>query len=163
MLSNLQIEDGAVRKVVIGSRVSHTEVAQFFLPWDFLGKDDYMDFLCESNGLFFPDGLCLKSDLYMGLEVETLYDLKGRIERYWAIAKETPDYPEDFTNGHMPIANDAAGNIYWIDLVSGEVLFIDSEYGVPEGLYVVADSFSSFYSALYPIHRDGYRGVSPEC
>jgi hypothetical protein len=152
MLSNLLIEDGAVRKEVIGSRVSHAEVAQFFLPWDFLGKYDYMDFLSESNGLFFPDGLCLKSDLYLGLEVETLYDLKGRIERYWAIAKENPDYPEDFTTGHMPIANDAAGNIYWIDLVSGEVLFIDSEYGVPEGLYVVSDSFSSFYSALYPMH-----------
>lgn len=151
MLSNLLIEDGAVRKEVIGSKVSHTEVAQFFLPWGFLGKDDYMDFLCESNGLFFPDGLCLKSDLYMGLEVETLYDLKGRIERYWAIAKENPDYPDAFTSGHMPIANDAAGNIYWIDLVSGEVSFIDSEYGVPEGLYVVSDSFSSFYSALYPI------------
>jgi hypothetical protein len=152
MLSNLLIEDGTVRKEVIGSRVPHTEVAQFFLPWDFRGKDDYIDFLCESNGLFFPDGLCLKSDLYMGLEVETLYDLKGRIERYWAIAKENPDYPEVFTSGHMPIANDAAGNIYWIDLVSGEVLFIDSEYGVPEGLYVVSDSFSSFYSALYPMH-----------
>lgn len=152
MLSNLLIEDGTVRKEVIGSRVSHTEVAQFFLPWDFPGKDDYMDFLCESNGLFFPDGLCLKSDLYMGLEVETLYDFKGRIERYWAIAKENPDYPEVFASGHMPIANDAAGNIYWIDLVSGEVLFIDSEYGVPEGLYVVSDSFSSFYSALYPMH-----------
>lgn len=152
MLSNLLIEDGAVRKQVIGSRVSHTEVAQFFLPWDFPEKDDYMDFLCESNGLFFPDGLCLKSDLYMGLEVETLYDFKGRIERYWAIAKENPDYPEVFASGHMPIANDAAGNIYWIDLVSGEVLFIDSEYGVPEGLYVVSDSFSSFYSALYPMH-----------
>ena len=152
MLSNLLIENGAVRKEVIGSKGSHTEVAQFFLPWDFPGKDDYMDFLCESNGLFFPDGLCLKSDLYMGLEVETLYDLKGRIERYWAIAKENPDYPDAFTSGHMPIANDAAGNIYWIDLVSREVSFIDSEYGVPEGLYVVSDSFSSFYSALYPMY-----------
>ena len=57
MLSNVLIEDGAVRKEVIGSSVSHTEVAPFFRPWDFLGKDDYMDFLCESNGLFFPDGL----------------------------------------------------------------------------------------------------------
>ena len=142
MLSNVLIEEGALRKEVIGSSVSDTEVAQFFLPWDFPGKDDYMDFLCESNGLFFPEG--------MGLEVETLYDLRGRIERYWAIAKENPDYPEAFTTGHMPIANDAAGNMYWIDLVSGEVLFIDSEYGVPEGQYVVSDSFSSFYSALYP-------------
>ena len=150
MLSNVLIEEGALRKEVIGSSVSDTEVAQFFLPWDFPGTDDYMDFLCESNGLFFPEGLCLKSDLYMGLEVETLYDLRGRIERYWAIAKENPDYPEAFTTGHMPIANDAAGNMYWIDLVSGEVLFIDSEYGVPEGQYVVSDSFSSFYSALYP-------------
>ena len=97
MLSNLLIEEGTVRKEVIGSSVSYTEVAQFLHPWDFPGKDDYMDFLCESNGLFFPEGLCLKSDLYMGLEVGTLYDLRGRIERYWAIAKENPDYPEAFT------------------------------------------------------------------
>ena len=47
MLSNVLIEEGTVRKEVIGSSVSHTEVVQFFHPWDFPGKDDYMDFLCK--------------------------------------------------------------------------------------------------------------------
>lgn len=67
------------------------------------------------------------------------------------IAKKNPDLPNDFTTRHIPIANDAAGNQYWVDLFSGKVLFIETEYDFPEGLHVVADCFCTFYSNLRPM------------
>lgn len=152
MLNNLFI-DNITSKQIIGTPLSKDAIAQFFVGWDFFGKDTYIDFLSRYNGLFFPDGLLLDISAHdIEMEVETFYDLCGRLEHYWNIARENVDIPKDFTMLHIPIADDAAGNEYWINLITGEVVFIEVEYGIPEGLHIVADSFSMFYSALRPMY-----------
>ena len=150
MLNNSFI-DKITNKKVIGRKISYENIVLFFCEWEFQGKDEYMEFLLQSNGLFFPDGLILKSNLDVELEVETLYDVNGRLERYWDIAKKNPDLPDDFTTRHIPIGNDAAGNQYWVDLFSGKILFFETEYDFPEGLHVVSDCFCTFYSNLRPM------------
>lgn len=150
MLNNSFI-DKITNKKVIGEKISHENIVLFFCEWEFPGKDEYMEFLLQFNGLFFPDGLILKSDLDVELEVETLYDVNGRLERYWDIAKKNPDLPDDFTTRHIPIGNDATGNQYWVDLFSGKILFFETEYDFPEGLHVVSDCFCTFYSNLRPM------------
>ena len=150
MLNNSFI-DKITNKKVIGRKISYENIVLFFCEWEFPGKDEYMEFLLQSNGLFFPDGLILKSNLDVELEVETLYDVNGRLERYWDIAKKNPDLPDDFTTRHIPIGNDAAGNQYWVDLFSGKILFFETEYDFPEGLHVVSDCFCTFYSNLRPM------------
>lgn len=150
MLNNSFI-DKITNKKVIGRKISYENIVLFFCEWEFPGKDEYMEFLLQFNGLFFPDGLILKSDLDVELEVETLYDVNGRLERYWDIAKKNPDLPDDFTTRHIPIGNDAAGNQYWVDLFSGKILFFETEYDFPEGLHVVSDCFCTFYSNLRPM------------
>ena len=150
MLNNSFI-DKITNKKVIGRKISYENIVLFFCEWEFPGKDEYMEFLLQFNGLFFPDGLILKSNLDVELEVETLYDVNGRLERYWDIAKKNPDLPDDFTTRHIPIGNDAAGNQYWVDLFSGKILFFETEYDFPEGLHVVSDCFCTFYSNLRPM------------
>lgn len=150
MLNNSFI-DKITNKKVIGRKISYENIVLFFCEWEFPGKDEYMEFLLQFNGLFFPDGLILKSDLDVELEVETLYDVNGRLEHYWDIAKKNPDLPDDFTTRHIPIGNDAAGNQYWVDLFSGKILFFETEYDFPEGLHVVSDCFCTFYSNLRPM------------
>lgn len=150
MLNNSFI-DKTTNKKVIGRKISYENIVLFFCEWEFPGKDEYMEFLLQFNGLFFPDGLILKSDLDVELEVETLYDVNGRLERYWDIAKKNPDLPDDFTTRHIPIGNDAAGNQYWVDLFSGKILFFETEYDFSEGLHVVSDCFCTFYSNLRPM------------
>ena len=150
MLNNSFI-DKITNKKVIGRKISYENIVLFFCEWEFQGKDEYMEFLLQSNGLFFPDGLILKSNLDVELEVETLYDVNGRLERYWDIAKKKPDLPDDFTTRHIPIGNDAAGNQYWVDLFSGKILFFETEYDFSEGLHVVSDCFCTFYSNLRPM------------
>ena len=150
MLNNSFI-DKITNKKVIGRKISYENIVLFFCEWEFPGKDEYMEFLLQFNGLFFPDGLILKSDLDVELEVETLYDVNGRLERYWDIAKKNPDLPDDFTTRHIPIGNDAAGNQYWVDLFSGKILFFETEYDFPEGLHDVSDCFCTFYSNLRPM------------
>lgn len=152
MLNNLFI-DNITSKQIIGTPLSKDTIAQFFVGWDFSGKDAYIDFLSKHNGLFFPDGLLLDISAHdIEMEVETFYDLCGRLEHYWNIARENVDISKDFTMLHIPIADDAAGNEYWINLITGEVVFIEVEYGIPEGVRVVADNFNAFYAALRPMY-----------
>ena len=152
MLNNLLI-DNITNKQIIGVSLPKDMIAKFFIEWNFSGKDAYIDFLSQYNGLFFPEGLLLEASSHdIEMEVETFYDLCGRLERYWDIAKDNVDIPKKFTISHIPIADDAAGNEYWINLITGEVVFIEVEYGIPEGVHIVADSFSTFYSALRPMH-----------
>ena len=152
MLNNLLI-DNITNKQIIGVPLSKDMIAKFFIEWNFSGKGAYIDFLSQYNGLFFPEGLLLEASAHdIEMEVETFYDLCGRLERYWDIAKDNIDIPKKFTMSHIPIADDAAGNEYWINLITGEVVFIEVEYGIPEGVHIVADNFSTFYSALRPMH-----------
>lgn len=123
----------------------------FFANGNSREKMNTWSFYYNLMDYFFPDGLILKSNLDVELEVETLYDVNGRLERYWDIAKKNPDLPDDFTTRHIPIGNDAAGNQYWVDLFSGKILFFETEYDFPEGLHVVSDCFCTFYSNLRPM------------
>lgn len=59
MLNNSFI-DKTTNKKVIGRKISYENIVLFFCEWEFPGKDEYMEFLFQFNGLFFPDGLILK-------------------------------------------------------------------------------------------------------
>ena len=54
MLNNLLI-DNITNKQIIGGPLPKDMIAKFFIEWNFSGKDAYIDFLSQYNGLFFPE------------------------------------------------------------------------------------------------------------
>ena len=56
MLNNLLI-DNITNKQIIGVSLPKDMIAKFFIEWNFSGKDAYIDFLSQYNGLFFSRGI----------------------------------------------------------------------------------------------------------
>ena len=135
---------------------------------DFPGKKEFTDFyLAHNGGVFTEHSLLYTDDLfadpcdYRLLEVESFLHIPlpddGDAESFtYSIEKEikrrighSGEY-DNFVLSHIPFANDAGDNTYWIDTKTGKIKFAEYDYvGYdPDGAITVAHSFSDFCTRL---------------
>ena len=125
-------------------------------PYEFDGKNDFIQFYQIYNGIFFPDGaeICQSRlpnhdrDDNEDFEIECFYDIGGRLEKMWEATKKMSKEANVFAETHIPIARDAAGNEFWIEIPSGFIKYVLWEYGLPDGEFLVAPSFREFCFAI---------------
>lgn len=128
------------------------------LPFEFEGKDDFVEFYLLHNGVYFPDGVRLSTEPFIPTyeraynmhEVELFYPIR-RIKSMWDAIKEQGFEVERFLENHFPFARDAGGNNYFIEVPSGEISYVSWEYGIEEGLALVASSFKDFCCSMLPL------------
>lgn len=130
------------------------------LPFDFKGKDDFVEFYLLHNGIYFPDGVRLSTEPFIPAheraynmhEVELFYPIR-RIRSMWDAIKEQGIEVEKFLENHFPFARDAGGNNYVIEFPSGEITYVNWEYDIEEGLTFVAPSFKDFCRSMIPLEE----------
>lgn len=141
--------------VVEAPRASREAVEALF-PGDFPGKEALIHFYTEVGAGSFPDGACIPSAEGEGeeapeyrMEVERFFSL-GELPGYLAEYKEFGDF-ETYCAGYIPIAGDGCGNDFFVSTRTGEVFYLDHEYGFEEGIFKVAGSFAEFLSSISPL------------
>ena len=112
---------------------------------NFPGKNDFVEFYLSHNGGSFTEGAGLFADDhikvpddYKEIEVENFLHIPlsddGDAKPYtYSIAKEKErryGYSEKFDSfilSHIPFADNAGDNTFWLDKITGEVKYIDYE------------------------------------
>ena len=84
-----------------------------------------------------------------GMEVERFFSL-GELSGYLAEYQEFGDF-ETYCKGYIPIASDGCGNDFFVSTRTGEVFYLDHEYGFEEGIFEIAGSFAEFLSSIRPL------------
>lgn len=128
------------------------------IPFDFKGKDVFVQFYLVHDGVYFPDGAVIrtnqfknvKDNEYDELEVEFIYSIEHLTKMREAIKKRSEE-AKKFAETHIPFARDAAGNEYFIESYTGMIKYISWEYGLEEGLIDVVESFKEFCLATEPL------------
>ena len=134
----------------------------------FPGKQDFVDFyLAHNGGIFTENALLYTDDFYENpadyrlLEVDGFLhiplpnDEEGESFTY-SIEKERKrrtghsDKFDEFVSCHIPFANDAGDNTYWINIETGKVKFMEYEYMGYDAdkAITVAHSFYDFCKRL---------------
>ena len=141
--------------VVEAPRASREAVEALF-PGDFVGKEALIHFYTEVGAGSFPDGACIPSAEGEGeeapeyrMEVERFFSL-GELPGYLAEYQEFGGF-ETSCKGYIPIASDGCGNDFFVSTRTGEVFYLDHEYGVEEGIFKVAGRFAEFLSSIHPL------------
>ena len=141
--------------VVEAPRASREAVEAVYLG-DFPGKGALICFYTEVGAGSFPDGACVPSAEGEGeeapayrMEVERFFSL-GELPGYLAEYQEFGDF-ETYCAGYIPIAGDGCGNDFFVSSRTGEVFYLDHEYGFEEGVVRVAGSFAEFLSSIHPL------------
>lgn len=139
------------------------------VPEQFPGKDDFVDFYSRQNGAWFSNGaLFYRSRLQAvspgeldRLEVMFVHfvprfeadehdELVSMLHIRMNLAKRRPAL-RDFAKAHLPLASDASGNEFWLDLSSGKVSYaLLDEFDGADNLVEVAPSFREFVSHMEP-------------
>lgn len=104
----------------------------------------------------FPDGASVTSSEAegagapeYGMEVERFFSLE-EIPGYLAEYQKFGGF-ETYCEGYIPIAGDGCGNDFFVSTLTGEVFYLDHEYGFEEGIFKVAGSFAEFLSSIHPL------------
>lgn len=123
---------------------------------DFPGKEALVHFYTEVGAGSFPGGASVTSSEAeragapeYGMEVERFFSL-GELPGYLAEYQEFGDF-ETYCAGYIPIASDGCGNDFFVSTRTGEVFYLDHEYGFEEGIFKVAGSFAEFLSSISPL------------
>lgn len=123
---------------------------------DFPGKEVLICFYTEVGTGSFPGGACVPSPEgegeeapEYGMEVERFFSL-GELPGYLSEYQEFGDF-ETYCAGYIPIASDGCGNDFFVSTRTGEVFYLDHEYGFEEGIFKVAGSFAEFLSSISPL------------
>ena len=83
------------------------------------------------------------------MEVERFFSLE-EIPGYLAEYQKVGGF-ETYCEGYIPIAGDGYGNDFFVSTLTGEVFYLDHEYGFEEGIFKVAGSFAEFLSSIRPL------------
>jgi len=136
------------------------------LPFNFNGKDFFVEFYLRYNGGVFTDGARFDRtkiypvihDGYTQLEIEGFYfipkseDDSDRcllsISKSWNLNKSN-SIKSDFLETHFPFACDAGGNEFWIDIETGKVKYFRM-YTDDDSVIEVAPSFYDFCNGIGP-------------
>lgn len=132
------------------------EAVEAVFPGDFPGKEALIHFYTEVGAGSFPGGASVTSSEAegagapeYGMEVVRFFSLE-ELPGYLAEYQEFGDF-ETYCKGYVPIANDGCGNDFFVSTRTGEVFYLDHEYGFEEGIFKVAGSFAEFLSAIHPL------------
>lgn len=128
------------------------------IPFDFKGKDVFIQFYLAHDGVYFPDGAVIRTSQfekvndneYDELEVEFIYSIE-HLTKMWEAIKKRSEEAKKFVETHIPFARDAAGNDFFIEIPTGIIKYISWEYEVEEGLIDVVASFKEFCLAIKPL------------
>ena len=141
---------------VVEAPLESTEAVEAVYLGDFPGKEALIHFYTAVGAGSFPDGARIPSAEGKGeeapeyrMEVERFFPL-GEIPGYLAEYQEF-GYFETYCAGYIPIAGDGCGNDFFVSTRTGEVFYLDHEYGFEEGIFKVAGSFAEFLSSISPI------------
>lgn len=141
---------------VVEAPLESAEAVEALFPGDFAGKEALIHFYTEVGAGSFPDGACVTSAEgeveeapEYRMEVERFFSL-GEIPGYLAEYQEFGDF-ETYCAGYIPIAGDGCGNGFFASSLTGEVFYLDHEYGFEEGIFKVAGSFAEFLSSIHPL------------
>lgn len=132
------------------------EAVEAVFPGDFPGKEALVHFYTEVGAGSFPGGASVTASEAegagapeFGMEVERFFSL-GELPGYLAEYQEFGDF-ETYCAGYTPIAGDGCGNDFFVSTRTGEVFYLDHEYGFEEGIFKVAGSFAEFLSSIHPL------------
>lgn len=143
---------------IVEAPLESAEAVEAVCLGDFPGKEALIRFYTEVGTGSFPDGACVTSAEGEGegeeapeyrMEVERFFSL-GELPGYLAEYKEFGDF-ETYCAGYIPIAGDGCGNDFFVSTRTGEVFYLDHEYGFEEGIFKVAGSFAEFLSSISPL------------
>ena len=141
---------------VVEAPLERAEAVEAVYSGDFPGKEALIHFYTEVGAGSFPDGACVTSAEgegeeapEYGMEVERFFSLE-EIPDYLAEYQECGDF-ETYCAGYIPIAGDGFGNDFFVSTRTGEVFYLDHEYGFEEGILRVAGSFAEFLSSISPL------------
>lgn len=146
------------------------------VPEPFPGKEDFVDFYTRHNGAWFMEGaIFYRSRLQPvptgaldRLEVVFMHfvprfeadehdDLVSMLHIRRNLAQRRPAL-RGFAEAHLPLASDASGNEFWLDLSSGRVSYaLLDEFDGTDNLVDVASSFREFVTHLEPRPSTGTR------
>jgi len=127
------------------------------IPYDFNGKEDFIQFYLAHDGVYFPDGAAISRSEFRKkaddecdeLEIEVIYR-KEQLIKMWEAIKERSAETKKFVETHVPFAGDAAGNDFFIEIPTGIVKYVSWEYEL-EGILEVAKNFREFCLAIKPL------------
>lgn len=129
------------------------------IPFNFKGKDVFVQFYAAYNGVYFPNGALIKSyhfdnvnDEYEELEVEFIYNIE-HLTKMWDVLKNRSMDTKNFVETHIPFARDASGNEFFIEINTGEIKYIAWEEGLNEGIINVVSDFEKFCLAIESLDR----------
>jgi hypothetical protein len=134
---------------LVGESKTREQLAKEF-PFEFLGKNDFIEFYQTHNGVYFPEGaevIYEVNDDDYGLEIEFIYTVE-HLKKMWEATKEHSPEANCFAETHIPFARDCAGNDFWIEMQTGLIKYISWEDGLPNGIVVVAPNFKDFCLAI---------------
>lgn len=139
---------------------------------DFPSKDSFIKFYCEHNGGYLPspdahyyrDSIyAVSKNDYNAMHVEGFYfipqfseerhQMLMPITRVRNIHKTHSKNSRGFSLTHIPFSFDASGNIYWIDVFSGRIKFVNLEKE-DEVIDDIAPSFCEFCENIEVRHRN---------
>lgn len=141
---------------VVEAPLASREAVEAVCLGDFPGKEALVHFYTEVGAGAFPDGAIIpssegesKAAPECGMEVERFFSLE-EIPGYLAEYKKFGGF-ETYCEGYIPIAGDGCGNDFFVSSLTGEIFYLDHEYGVEEGIFKVAGSFTEFLSSIRPL------------
>lgn len=127
---------------------------------NFIGKEDFIKFYLSYNGIYFPEGAMVnyyrmsKGD-YSTVEIESFYHIRNEsnhsnvsLAEIWEYTKKRSSEAKKFAESHIPFAGDTSGNDFWIEIPSGQIIYMSWEYGLPDGKILIAPTFKSFCLAI---------------
>ena len=137
--------------VVFQTKESHFTEKEIIdiIPYTFEGKEYFVQFYLKYDGIWFPDGadFVLDEDRF---EIEYFYSIKST--NLWTPVKVRDVIEMNFSDNHIPFATDAAGNLFLIELPTGEIKYIEMEY--PYEVTLVAPSFIDFCNGIQATMRE---------
>lgn len=83
------------------------------------------------------------------MEVERFFSLE-EIPGYLAEHQKFGGF-ETYCEGYILIAGDGCGNDFFLSTLTGEVFYLDHEYGFEGGIFKVAGRFAEFLSSIHSL------------
>jgi len=131
------------------------EQIEKIIPFDFIGKDFFIQFYIAYDGVYFPNGASIKTyhsnkaidSEYDEFEVEFIYSIE-HLTKMWNVLKNRSNETKKFVETHIPFARDAAGNEFFIEFNTGMVKYIFWEDGLNGNIIDVVPNFKEFCLAI---------------
>ncbi len=153
-MANRFFSDSNLNFQVLKSGLTKEQIDNI-IPFDFKGKNVFIQFYVTYDGVYFPDGASIKTKVadneYNELEIEFIYNIE-HLSKMWSVLKNRSNETKKFVETHIPFARDAAGNEFFINLNTGAIKYIFWEDGLNDNIIDVASNFEEFCLKIEPLN-----------